>query len=206
MTSTKVLNTKLSKNQHIELDRIRIKKIYDGDELEFAKLYQECKFLIGFYKSKYYGNSKVSVEDAYNEALFVCYSSIRSGKLGKERLLSCELKDYISVVMRNKLYDEAKKYGEETRMDEIEERDILNNEDRQEIMIRIIVSNFVQKITEPCKSIIEGFYLEEKSYKDLLNEMSNYKSIDALKTQSYKCKKKIEIELKKELNNHEIFI
>ena len=191
-----------TREQRIANDQLRILKIYEGNEREFTKLFTECRSLINTYKMKYYGNNKVNVEDAYTEAAYICYANIKSGKLG---LLSCELKDYISTVMRFKLFDEAKRYGKEVDVEFIPESGVTNN-DVEMIKLRIIVNSFVSKLKHPCDIILEWFYLDGEKYKDILLKLPNYNSIDALKAQSYKCKKGAETELRKELLLNEISI
>ena len=195
---------KLSKQQRIANDQLRVNKIYDGDEREFSRLYSDCRFLINTYKSNYKGNTKVSVEDAFNEAAYICYSNIKSGKLG---LLTAEIKDYISGVMRFKLYDENKKYSGEVEIGEIGDEYDLDDEDKQLIKLRMIVSDFVQKIKEPCKTILEQFYLEGLSYDKILSLLPNFNSLRAVTTKSYKCKNDVADSLRQELivNNIDLF-
>ena len=184
-----------TREKRIANDQLRVQKIREGNEREFTKLYSECRVLINTYKKNYYGNKKVSVDDAYSDAAYICYANIKSGKLG---LLSCELKDYISTVMRFKLYDEAKKYGKEVDIEFVPESGITNN-DLETIKMRVIVNSFVTKLKHPCDKILEWFYLDGEKYKDILQKLPQYNTVDALKTQSYKCKNNAEGELRKEL-------
>lgn len=194
---------KLTKEQRIKNDQLRVQKIYEGNEREFSRLYSECRFLVNSYKSNYRGNKKVSVEDAYSEAAYICYANIKSGKL---RLLSAELKDYISGVMRFKLYDENKKYGSEVEIEQIEFHYDISDEDTELINKRSIVSRFVESMKEPCKTIIEQFYLEKKKYKEILKKVKGYTTINALKTKSYKCKIEMEEGLRELLLANDITI
>jgi hypothetical protein len=142
------------------------------------------------------------VDDAYNEATYICYANIKSGKLG---LLSCELKDYISTVMRFKLYDEAKKNGKDVDIEFVPESGISGDE-IELIKIRMIVNSFVTKLKPPCNKILEWFYLDGEKYNDILLKLPDYNSVDAIKTQSYKCKKNAEAALLKELQQNGITI
>lgn len=191
-----------TKEQRIAKDQLRVQKIYNGDECEFSKLYTECRSLINIYKMKYYGNKRISVDDAYNDAAYICYANIKSGKL---RLLSCELKDYISAVMRFRLYDEAKKNGKDVDIKSVTELGVSDN-DLELIKIRMIVNSFVTKLKPPCDKILEWFYLDGERYNDILLKLPDYNSVDAIKTQSYKCKKNAEVALHKELQVNGITI
>lgn len=202
MTTTKEQHIDQERKKRIAKDQLRVQKIYKGDEREFTKLYTECRFLINIYKLKYSGNKRISVDDAYNEAAYICYANIKSGKLG---LLSCELKDYISTVMRFKLYDEAKKNDKEVDIDFVPELGVSDNY-LELIKIRIIVNSFVTKLKPPCDKILEWFYLDGQKYNDILLKLPNYNSVDAIKVQSYKCKKNAEVALQKELQVNGITI
>lgn len=194
---------KQTKEQRIKRDQLRLQKIYEGDDKEFSQVYSECQFLVKLYKSKYRGNTKVNVEDAFTEAAYTCYANIKSGKL---RLLSGELKDYISRVMHFKLYDENKKYASEVEIEQIEYHYDISDNDKVLIKKRFLVSQFVDSMEEPCKTIIELFYLENNSYKEILNKVKGITTLDSLKSKSYKCKIKMEAGLRKLFEKNEIKI
>jgi DNA-directed RNA polymerase specialized sigma24 family protein len=50
----------------------------------------------------------------------------------------------------------------------------------------LFMESALQKIGEPCKSLLEAFYLEKKSMPEIA-EMFGYTNADNAKTQKYKC-------------------
>lgn len=188
--------------QQVEADQIRLQKIFDGNEKEFNKLYNECRKLINQYTFNYQSISKDNIEDVYSEACYVCYANIRSGKL---QLLSCRLIDYISRVMKFKLIDklnvEDKTVGiPDNGLPDIE----LSEEDEANIRMRTVVSKYVNEMIDPCKTILEKFYLDGWSYDKILPILPNFSSILAIKTRSYKCKKEIAEGLRSTLKANDI--
>lgn len=184
----------------IEKDQYRLQRIYEGDESEFNKLYKECRVLINIFKSKYSSIDVLDIESAFSEACYICYANIRSGKL---RLLKARLIDYIRKVMNFKLYD---KYKNDSKYQYTEEEKdwAIDAEEEENIKMRVVVNNFVKKIKEPCKTILEKFYLDGLSYDKLIAFLPSYTSIQALKAKSYKCKKEVADGLALELKRNDI--
>jgi len=50
----------------------------------------------------------------------------------------------------------------------------------------IIMENALNKIGEPCKSLLEAYYLQKKSMPEIA-EFFGYTNADNAKTQKYKC-------------------
>ena len=188
--------------QQVEADQIRLQKIFEGNEKEFNRLYNECRKLINQYTFNYQSISEDDVEDIYSEACYVCYANIRSGKL---QLLSCRLIDYISRVMKYKLIDKLNIEDKTVRIPNNDLPDIeLSGEDETDIRMRIVVSQYVNKMINPCKTILEKFYLDGWSYERILPILPSFSSIFAIKTRSYKCKKEIAEGLRTTLKANDI--
>jgi len=50
----------------------------------------------------------------------------------------------------------------------------------------VMMENALQKIGEPCKSLLEAFYIEKKSMPEIAG-IFGYTNADNAKTQKYKC-------------------
>jgi hypothetical protein len=50
----------------------------------------------------------------------------------------------------------------------------------------LLMENALQKIGEPCKSLLEAFYIEKKSMPEIAATFG-YTNADNAKTQKYKC-------------------
>lgn len=54
-----------------------------------------------------------------------------------------------------------------------------------------IISDFIGQMSERCAEILSRFYYEEMDYSIMIGELPTYGSIDALKTQKYKCMQRL---------------
>lgn len=54
-----------------------------------------------------------------------------------------------------------------------------------------IISDFISQMSERCAEILSRFYYEEMDYSKMIRELPTYGSIDALKTQKYKCMQRL---------------
>jgi len=124
--------------------------------------------------------------DVFQEAMIVLFEKARSGSL----VLSCQLQTYMYSVCR-RLW--LKKLQKQIRFNQsIEpvheivavEDDIEWHEKRNDDFI--MMENALQKIGEPCKSLLEAFYIEKRSMPEIA-DLFGYTNADNAKTQKYKC-------------------
>lgn len=125
-------------------------------------------------------------KDIYQEAIIVLYNKVKAGNFE----LSSKLKTYIYSICRRlwlKRLTQLNRYGGDIRDfqeylpvdDEIElhnDRDIQFNK----------MQNALQLLGEPCKTIMEDFYIYNRSMQEIC-ERFGYTNADNAKTQKYKC-------------------
>ncbi|GAA3972848.1 RNA polymerase sigma factor [Mucilaginibacter dorajii] len=125
-------------------------------------------------------------KDIYQEAIIVLYNKVKSGEFE----LSSKLKTYIYSVCRRlwlKRLSQMNRYGGDIRDfeeylpvdDEVEthnDRDIQFNK----------MEAALQLLGEPCKTIMEDFYIHNRSMQEIC-ERFGYTNADNAKTQKYKC-------------------
>jgi len=125
-------------------------------------------------------------KDVYQEGIIVLYNKIKGGNFE----LSSKLKTYIYSVCRRiwlkKLSQESKKTNNISDFEDImavdEEVEQHEEKDRQfEKMQSALVH-----LGEPCKTIIQDFYINNLSMQDIC-EKFGYTNTDNAKTQKYKC-------------------
>ena len=124
--------------------------------------------------------------DIFQEAMIVLYEKSRSGSFE----LNCQLKTYVYSVCR-RLW--LKKLGQRQRyipdMNGIEETvpvddDVEVHEQRNgefQVMEKALLS-----IGEPCKSLLEAFYLQKRNMTEIAGSFG-YTNADNAKNQKYKC-------------------
>jgi len=125
-------------------------------------------------------------KDIFQEAMIVLYEKARSGNFE----LSCQIKTYVYSVSRRlwlKKLQQASRYSgdignAETVVpveDDIEEHSRRDAE--FEMMEKAILS-----LGEPCKSLLEAFYLQKKNMQEIAVSFG-YTNAENAKTQKYKC-------------------
>lgn len=124
--------------------------------------------------------------DIFQELMIVLFEKAKTGTFE----LHCQLKTFIYAVSR-RLW--LKKLSQSQRFlvsaDEMEEvvsvdEDIEVHEQRQAEFN--IMENALSKIGEPCKSLLEAYYLQKKQMQAIAADFG-YTNADNAKTQKYKC-------------------
>lgn len=125
-------------------------------------------------------------KDIYQEAIIILYNKVKNGDFE----LSSKLKTYIYSVCRRlwlKRLSQINRYGgditdfqEYLSVDDETEK----NNDRDIQFNKM--GKALQLLGEPCKTIIEDFYINNRSMQDIC-ESFGYTNADNAKTQKYKC-------------------
>jgi len=125
-------------------------------------------------------------KDVYQEAIIVLYNKIKEGNFE----LSSKLKTYIYSVCRRiwlkKLSHNSKKAGNITDYEDvlIVEEDLEDHEGKDLQFVKM--QSALDHLGEPCKTIIQDFYIHNLSMQDIC-EKFGYTNTDNAKTQKYKC-------------------
>ena len=125
-------------------------------------------------------------KDIYQEAIIVLYNKIKSGEFE----LSSKLKTYIYSVCRRlwlKRLSQMNRYGGDIRdfEDHLPVEEELDKHNDRDIQFNKMESA-LQLLGEPCKTIMEDFYIHNRSMQDIC-ERFGYTNADNAKTQKYKC-------------------
>jgi RNA polymerase sigma factor (sigma-70 family) len=124
--------------------------------------------------------------DVFQEAMITLYEKVQSDSF----VLSCQIKTYLFSICKHlwlkRLHQLGKYSGplssqEETISVEQDMRELDKKEASFEIMHRALHS-----LGEPCKSLLEGYYLNKKGMQELAADFG-YTNADNAKNQKYKC-------------------
>ncbi len=124
-------------------------------------------------------------KDIFQEAMIVLYEKVQSGTFE----LNCQLKTFLYSVCR-RLW--LKKLVLENRftISESNEELAIVDEEVEEHQNRNAdfgaMENAMRTLGEPCKSLIEAFYLQKKTMQDIASAFG-YTNPDNAKNQKYKC-------------------
>jgi len=131
------------------------------------------------------GNSD-DAADIFQEAMIVLFEKSRLP--GFE--LTCQLKTYIYSICRRlwlkKLQSSQRLYKTLENTDDVVsvEEDLEVHEKRQKEFM--IMDSALGKIGEPCKSLLEAYYMDKKQMQQIAADFG-YTNADNAKTQKYKC-------------------
>ena len=130
--------------------------------------------------------SEHDAKDIYQESIIILHDKIKSGDFE----LTSKLKTFLYSVCRRLL---LKKLSHKSRFnadindyeDHFEvESDLVAHEERDQQFT--MMNSALEQLGEPCKTIIEDFYIHNKSMQDI-SEKFGYTNADNAKTQKYKC-------------------
>ncbi|RYY37171.1 MAG: sigma-70 family RNA polymerase sigma factor [Sphingobacteriaceae bacterium] len=131
--------------------------------------------------------SSDDAKDIYQEAIIVLYNKIKSGNFE----LSSKLKTYLYSVSRRlwlKRLSQLNRYSGDIK--DFEEHSPADEDDAEMHTDRDIqfgkMEAALKLLGEPCKTIMEDFYIHNKSMQDIC-ERFGYTNADNAKTQKYKC-------------------
>ena len=134
-------------------------------------------------------NNSGTIEDAkdiFQEAIIVLYEKTRSGNF----VLNCLIKTYVYSVSRRlwlKRLQQQQKISPE--MNGAEEAIAVDDDlelHEQRNADFILMEKAMSGLGEPCKSLLESYYLHKKSMVDIAADFG-YTNADNAKNQKYKC-------------------
>lgn len=124
-------------------------------------------------------------KDIFQESIIILYDKLCGGDFS----LNSKLKTYLYSVSRNLWLKKLTKRGIYTSIDDFEEKirfedDIETHKERDRQFS--LMEDALGKLGEPCKTIIEDFYIHNLSMQDIC-EKFGYTNPDNAKNQKYKC-------------------
>jgi RNA polymerase sigma factor (sigma-70 family) len=130
--------------------------------------------------------SSDDAKDVFQEAMIVLYEKVRSGSFE----LNCQIKTYVYSVCRRlwlKRLNQLQKINPEIQSLEelvaIEEEMEMHEQRNNDF---VLMEKAMQHLGEPCKSLLEAYYLQKKSMVEIANNFG-YTNADNAKNQKYKC-------------------
>jgi RNA polymerase sigma factor (sigma-70 family) len=168
-----------------ERDRLLLKGLALNEKDAIQTIYKENYSLIQSLVIQNNG-SEDDARDVFQEALIVLYEKSRSDSFE----LNCQIRTYIYSVCRRiwlKKLQYLRRF--ESQVEVLE--DTVPVEEDLEAHEKInkqyaVMRSAMGKIGEPCKSLLESFYVNHKSMQEIA-AFFGYTNSDNAKTQKYKC-------------------
>lgn len=164
-----------------------IEKINSGDDQALALVYKFYRAEFISWLLKTYKCTTDEAKDIYQIAILIFYENVKNGKITK---LKSSIKTYLFAIGKNKVMEEKRAktkfiHQEERMFHLIHEPAEEGKEDMREYHVKT-VEKCLQKLGDPCRSILEQYYYHKMSMRDITARLG-YKNPDTLKNLKYKC-------------------
>ena len=170
---------------NIDQDKHLLEGLAKNDHTVIEAIYRDNYPMVQALILNNSGNSD-EARDIFQEAMIVVYEKAVSGSLE----LHCLLKTYLYSVCRRlwlKRLQQLQRYG--SLIENVEET-ITVDEDldmhEKHNADFLMMENAMSKIGEPCKSLLDAYYLQKKNMQEIAVDFG-YTNADNAKTQKYKC-------------------
>ena len=134
-------------------------------------------------------NNNGSFDDArdiFQEAMITLYEKVQLDNFA----LTCQIKTYLFSICKNLWLKRLQQMGKYSAPLSAQEETISVEEDMDQFEKKdaafAIMDRALNSLGEPCKSLLEGYYLNKKGMQELANQFG-YTNADNAKNQKYKC-------------------
>ncbi|TYR35107.1 sigma-70 family RNA polymerase sigma factor [Sphingobacterium phlebotomi] len=181
----------------IDKEVLLLSRIRNGDDSAIDEIYRTSKIQFLTFARKLL-NDENSLEDIYQDTVIAFYENVRTGKI---TALKSSITTYIIGIGKHILYRHLKKAKTMSNLDEIDEFDLgaVTNTYIEQIADKettIILQQAIEKLGEPCASLLRLFYYEEKENTEIAT-LLGYANADVIKSQKYRCMQTLKAIMKK---------
>ncbi len=169
----------------IEQDQELLKGLAGDDKKSIETIYRQNYSMIQSFVINNNGSAD-DARDIFQEAMVVLFEKSRLSAF----VLSCQLKTYIYSICRRlwlKRLQQLTRFS--TQVDSLEETVPVEEEIEEHEKVNndfILMEHAMSKIGEPCKSLLDAYYMQKKNMQEIAGEFG-YTNADNAKTQKYKC-------------------
>ncbi|MBC6492387.1 RNA polymerase subunit sigma-70 [Flavihumibacter stibioxidans] len=167
------------------LEKALLKGLAENDRKATETIYKENYNMV----QSMIINNNGSVDDArdiFQEAMVVLYEKAKSGNFE----LSCQIKTYIYSICRRlwlKRLQQLNRYQTDVGgvEDSVPVEEDLEQQEQKNMEFHVM-EKAMMGLGEPCRSLLDAFYLQKKSMTEIASGFG-YTNADNAKTQKYKC-------------------
>jgi len=167
-------------------DQVLIEKIRANGKDELGTIYvQHRQEFVGWVLKKYQIGEE-QAKDIYQLSILTFYENILNRKLTE---LTSTVKTYIFAIGRNVALEQTKSkkvFSSSIDTMQVAEDDDSNSDVYEKESQYLRMEQSLIELGEPCKSLLQRYYYENKSM-EVLAQVMNYKNSDVVKNQKYKC-------------------
>ncbi len=170
----------------IDDEKVLLKGLSEHDPLAIEQIYRQNFGAIQSFVIKNSGYAD-DARDIFQEAMVILFENAKSESFE----LTCQIKTYLYSVCRRlwlkKIEKERRFYagGVETMDEIVPVEDVLEVHEKRDADLNLM-EEAMDKMGEPCKSLLNAFYIQKKSMPEIA-ALFGYTNADNAKTQKYKC-------------------
>jgi len=179
--------------------------LQNGNQQVFTSLYKKHRGRFFGYIRKCYQKDDDYITDLYQDSCVIFWQNIQRGKLTPETLTS-SIETYLIGVGKYKLMAQDRRIKEILLDNELSTFAPVVDEDelRSEVERNEVIQSVVNKMEEPCSTLLDKFFWEELSGEEIAAQM-NFKNADVVKAKKWKCMQKLQIVLTATLKSHNLY-
>ncbi len=166
-------------------------QIRKGDRLFLRQLYEENRSAFGVWVTKNYQCDEDMIADIYQQAFTTLYYNVKEGRLVT---LTSSIRTYLFAIGKNLIRDHIKITARRQEILEVavEMNDVDNSiiDRYQQSAVKTTVSMLLNRIGEPCKSVLELFYIKGYALDAIAVEM-NYSNENVVAKRKFICLKQM---------------
>ena len=168
-----------------EQEEILLKGLAENDKRAIEAIYRENYTAIQSFIIKNSGYPD-DARDIFQEAMIVLFEKVTSGSFE----LTCQIKTYLYSVCRRlwlKRLQQMQRFtpAADNMQETVAVEEEISTHEKKNADLNLM-ENALNRIGEPCKSLLEAFYMQKKTMPEIA-EFFGYTNADNAKTQKYKC-------------------
>jgi len=162
-----------------------LKGLAENDSKAVEALYKSHFSMIQHFVTNNNGSFD-DARDIFQEAMITLYEKVQSDNFA----LTCQIKTYLFSICKNLWLKRLQQMGKYSAPLSSQEETISVQEDLDQFEKKdaafAIMDRALNSLGEPCKSLLEGYYLNKKGMQELASQFG-YTNADNAKNQKYKC-------------------
>jgi RNA polymerase sigma factor (sigma-70 family) len=162
-----------------------LKGLAENDSRAVEALYKSHFGMIQHFVSNNNGSFD-DARDIFQEAMITLYEKVQLDNFA----LTCQIKTYLFSICKNLWLKRLQQMGKYSTPLSAQEETISVEEDLDRFEKKdaafAIMDRALNSLGEPCKSLLEGYYLNKKGMQELASQFG-YTNADNAKNQKYKC-------------------
>jgi len=162
-----------------------LKGLAENDSKAVEALYKSHFSMIQHFVTNNNGSFD-DARDIFQEAMIALYEKVQL----EHFTLSCQIKTYLFSICKNLWLKRLQQMGKYSTPLSAQEESISVEEDLDQFEKKdaafAIMDRALNSLGEPCKSLLEGYYLNKKGMQELASQFG-YTNADNAKNQKYKC-------------------